>query len=483
MSDPKPLTRKELAEFLPTQRAIKAFEKLFDLVPSSFEDLEIGVNDASGKTAQALASLDSIASSLELLSSALLPQPTAQEDNLEPTNHAYSEIGEINNTLAVATSPYFVVVDSLLDLPAPVSGVITLANNYTYYFVNTVDLVGNRLVAGQNTTILGASSENCRIKSTGLGSTALITSAWSMPMRNITLEADVVLDLDASSNANQALDWSGVNFTDCATIGTIKTYNNFVMTCSAFLNSAGLTFDGTTGTIAFTQCLFDCASASTAIILPSTLTISRRFRIIYSSFVVGVGETGLSVSASAIIPNDSYILDTVNFSGGGTYTTGVAYSDNKALFVANKGISNSASIGFMTMQANATATTVGASSTDYKVSGTTTLESISQKFTMPTDNRLTYGGAITRDFRVLVTAALESSNNNVLGIYIAKNGTVLTNSSNFSTTSGTGKADNNISQTVVELATNDYLEVFISNETGANNITATYMSMIVEAIN
>ncbi len=37
--DPKPLTRKELAEFLPSMRAIKAFEKLFDLIPSSFNDI------------------------------------------------------------------------------------------------------------------------------------------------------------------------------------------------------------------------------------------------------------------------------------------------------------------------------------------------------------------------------------------------------------------------------------------------------------
>lgn len=394
-----------------------------------------------------------------------------------------SSITTINNTLAITTSPCFVVVDSLSDLPAPVSGVITLLDNYTYLIVNTVDLVGNRLVCGQNTTIIGTSSENCRIKSTGLGATALITSEWSLPLRFITIEADVALNLDASANANQALDWAGVNFTNCATIGTIKTYSNFIMSDSAFLSSGGLTFDGTIGTIAFNQCLFDTDTGQTAITLPSTLTVSRRFRIIYSSFVVAAGETGISVSTSATIPNDGYILDTVNFSGGGTYTTGVVYSDNKALFVANKGISNSASIGFMTMQANATATTVSASSTDYKVSGTTTLESISQKFTMPTDNRLTYGGAITRDFRVLVTAALESSNNNVLGLYIAKNGTVFTNSSNFSTTSGTGKADNNTSQTVVDLATNDYLEVFVSNETGANNITATYMSVIVESIN
>lgn len=39
MADPRPLTRKELAEFLPSQRAIRAFEKLFDLVPLELEDV------------------------------------------------------------------------------------------------------------------------------------------------------------------------------------------------------------------------------------------------------------------------------------------------------------------------------------------------------------------------------------------------------------------------------------------------------------
>ena len=36
MADPRPLTRSELAKFLPDQRAIRAFEKLFDLVPDEF---------------------------------------------------------------------------------------------------------------------------------------------------------------------------------------------------------------------------------------------------------------------------------------------------------------------------------------------------------------------------------------------------------------------------------------------------------------
>ncbi len=45
--DPRPLTRNELSEFLPNQRAIKAFEKLFDLIPSSINNIESEISSES----------------------------------------------------------------------------------------------------------------------------------------------------------------------------------------------------------------------------------------------------------------------------------------------------------------------------------------------------------------------------------------------------------------------------------------------------
>ncbi len=134
------------------------------------------------------------------------------------------------------------------------------------------------------------------------------------------------------------------------------------------------------------------------------------------------------------------------------------------------------------MQANATATTVSATSTYYKAAGTTTLESISQKFTH-SSNRLTYGGALTRDFRINVTATMTSGNNQELGVRIAKNGTTVSNTTSISTTSGTGKAEGAACQGVIQLATNDYLEIFVSNETATANVTVTYLSVIAEAVN
>jgi hypothetical protein len=367
----------------------------------------------------------------------------------------------------------FVFVFSKLDLPTPVSGVITLVDNYTYFITKTIDLTGDRLVGGTNSVIIGGSSENCILKSTGLSSsTALISSVYSLPIRNITITHGTALNLDGDGTTT-ALDWFGVNFTDCATVGTIKDYTNFVMSDSAFLNSGNLTFDGTIGTIGMSNCLFDCTSTSTALILPSTLTVSRRFRIIYSSFVVLSGETGINVDASATISNERYILDTVNFSGGGTYTSGVAYTDNKALFVNCVGITNTSTKGFMYMLNNTTDTTIGVSNVNVWVKATgTTTSGTNSKFTHTT-NRLTYNGAFTNSFLVTVNATVRSGGTNqLISIGVAKNGTTFAESEGIIRTTTSNVEHGGSTQAVVEMVANDYVELYVRN-TSSTDIRVT----------
>lgn len=81
-NDPRPLTRAELAEFLPNQRAIRAFEKLFDLIPfdlielfSQVEAATLEAGTSHAKTNEALSQLIRIANSLEMLATA----PTIQK--------------------------------------------------------------------------------------------------------------------------------------------------------------------------------------------------------------------------------------------------------------------------------------------------------------------------------------------------------------------------------------------------------------------
>ena len=379
---------------------------------------------------------------------------------------------------------YFVFVNTINDLPEPVGGVITLADNVTYFITSTIDLLGDRLVCGQNTTIIGGSSENCRIKSTGLSAaTALISSVWSLPMRNITIEHGTALNLDATANANQALDWFGVNFTDCAIIGTIKNYTNFILQDSAFLNSGGLTFDGTIGTIGATQCLFDCNTSNTAIILPATLTVTRRFRITYSSFIVLSGETAINVNASATIPTESYILDTVNFSGGGTYLAGLNHTSNDSLFINCTNITNTAVNGQLYMQGNATATVVSATNTFYKVLGTTTASADNSKFSH-SNNRLTCDAIISRKYLIQCFLSFTSGNSNVceFGFYDSQLAAVRTPSKTKSTANVSGRAENVGFACVVTMDSGDYLEIHASNTSAATNITVDNMNFVVTEI-
>lgn len=367
----------------------------------------------------------------------------------------------------------FVFVFSKLDLPTPVGGVITLVDNYTYFITKTIDLTGDRLVGGVNSVIIGGSSENCILKSTGLSSsTALITSVYSLPIRNITITHGTALNLDGDGTTT-ALDWFGVNFTNCATVGTIKDYSNFVMSDSAFLNSGNLTFDGTIGTIGMSNCLFDCATTSTALILPSTLTVSRRFRVIYSSFVALSGETAISVDAGATISSERYILDTVNFSGGGTYTSGVTYTDNKALFVNCVGITNTSTKGFMYMLNNTTDTTIGVANANVwvKANGTTT-SGTNSKFTHTT-NRLTYNGAFTNSFLITLNATVRSAGTSQsISIGVAKNGTIITESEGIVRTATANVEHGGSTQAVLEMVANDYVELYVRN-TSSTDIRVT----------
>jgi len=387
-------------------------------------------------------------------------------------NEVYTSINGVVTSLTPTSGlagSEFVFVFTKNDFPIASAGVITLANNVTYFITTTIDLTGDRLVGGTNNALIGGSSESCILKSTGLSSgTALITSVYSLPIRNITITHGTAIDLDGDGTTT-ALDWFGVNFTDCATVGTIKDYTNFIMGDSAFLNSQGLTFDGTIGTIGMSNCLFDCRTSGTAFILPSTLTVSRRFRVIYSSFVVLSGETGISVNASASIGEERYILDTVNFSGGGTYTSGVTYTDNKALFVNCVGITNTSTKGFMYMLNNTTDTTIGVSNVNVwvKASGTTTAGSNS-KFTHTT-NRLTYNGAFTGSFLVTINATTRSASaNQSISIGVAKNGTILAESEGIIRTTTANVEHGGSTQAVLEMTTNDYVELFVRNTNSAD---------------
>ena len=392
----------------------------------------------------------------------------------------------------------FIFVGSKNDLPTAVDGVINLKDNYTYFFTTTVDLEGDRLVAGDNTTILGGSSENCRIKSTGIATdVALLSSAYSLPIRNITFEAPYAINLVASNPSVHALDWFGVNFTNCAKVGIISSYNNFIMLDGAFLNSQDLTFDGTTGTVGFNQCLFTGQfppgnpSAKSILNFPSTFICRRRIRVTVCSFIVPPGYTGITVqdgvafqTAAGVYNPESFILQTCNFSGPGTklgISTHTDIDGTDAFYEGNRGINNSFVIGQYYMRGNDVQTSFASTNTYTKIAGiTTTAGARNSKFSH-TDNRLTCEAGVEREFltQVSLTFIPSAYTNCKLAIYDSSSGVGILTASEV-TIEGTQGDTRTVHFTDVHKhSLGEYLEIHISNLEDTNPITVVDLNVLV----
>jgi hypothetical protein len=379
----------------------------------------------------------------------------------------------------------FVFVGNKNDLPTAVDGVINLKDNYTYFFTTTVDLGGDRLVAGDNTTILGGSSENCRIKSTGIATdVALLSSHYSLPIRNITFEAPYAINLVASIPSVHALDWFGVNFTNCDKVGIISSYNNFIMLDGAFLNSQDLTFDGTTGTVGFNQCLFSgnfgLGGTKSILNFPSTFICRRRIRVTVCSFVVPPGYTGITVQDP-----ESFILQTCNFSGPGTKLGVSTHTDinlNDSFYEGNRGIQNTFVVGQLYMKDNVGITTFAASNTWTKIVGVTTTAGVTNSKFTATDNRLTCNAAIDRKYSIQATISFEAAANPIavkFGFYDSNVG--IRTASTF-----THLADNSISHVslndITELVENDYVELYAMNTDNDEGLRVVDVNFIVNQI-
>jgi hypothetical protein len=123
-------------------------------------------------------------------------------------------------------------------------------------------------------------------------------------------------------------------------------------------------------------------------------------------------------------------------------------------------------------------TTVAQSNTWYKLN-TTTTEGFKRNGLVHSNNRVTYTGETTQVFKLEGIVSVESGNNNQIHVAFFKNDNLHPCSEQEVTTSGSGRASNVAFQCLIELAQNDYIEVWTKNATGATNITLGNINVIV----
>ena len=390
-------------------------------------------------------------------------------------NENFSEIYGL-----VGTDSAFSFVNSKDDFPDAVAGVITLPAGSSYYITTSIDLEGDRISCAGVCALIGSSAEISILTSTGLDvGTPLLSSGFSINLSRVQIQdVGTAVSLNASSNIDQALDWSFVNFLNVETIGTITSYGNFVSNFVGILNSSQLTFAGTIGTISFSNSIFNTDANGTAILVDSGATISRRLRISDSAFVTLPGEFSLNVPLLASVPIDGYILNGVSFSGGGTYLVGIQTESLESNFSECTGINNSTYAAGYSMQDNAVETVIAEVDTPVKIAGTTVANSINQKFSH-SNNRLTYVGINSGFFKFDATISFTAGNNKRIGFYVAKNGVVIDESEIYRTTSGTNNTGALSVQALADISTGDYLEIWTENVTDTTNVTALSMTPIV----
>jgi len=183
------------------------------------------------------------------------------------------------------------------------------------------------------------------------------------------------------------------------------------------------------------------------------IKLSHNFTASADGLPILLNTTAASPTIASIVAGSGISIATVN--GSGIEITSIADQI----------------YGQVTMQGNATATTIATAGTAVKVAGTWVVQAESN-FTGNTTGRLTYNGSTTEvvSASVSITFSHAAGGTDDLAVYIAKNGSVITASK--LTRAVTGSAKGNVGTFFnVSMDNSDYLEVFVANDSGTNNIT------------
>jgi hypothetical protein len=271
---------------------------------------------------------------------------------------------------------------------------------------------------------------------------------------------------------------------DCAVVGAAK-YGTFTSMASLVFLNVG-TFDADDGiTIAGTDwnvirfANFGLTTTSATFIgidlgVATVNTLSYR-SMLMSGPAGAIAYKGAASSANIITGQLAKVSDS-NFTGAITPLSGITVDDIRWDFQSNDQIQDTMPDALVSLNGNATETVISSSSTPVKVTGTFVEERCSQ-FTCDTTGRATYDGErdLVTPVDISATVDAASGTNKDVEVYLALNGSVIANSGK------TIRVDSgsplNISVVwQLSLSENDYLEIFVENDTDTVNL------IVVDAI-
>lgn len=359
-----------------------------------------------------------------------------------------------------------IIVNEEADFPAAVSGVITLEANTEYYMTNDIT-TSSRFVLGSSTVLTG--SDGTLITLTYSGTGIMFTS-----VNNSNKIKDVIVSCTsgtfcAVSCASCQSVFQVVNTRVlCDTIGTIDgIYTASFQNIIWGVVTDGLTFLNNNSIISFFQNIGTLTAGTFVDLGTSTFD---GFTFSNSQGELPAGTILISGAADSGNVNSGGFATVINTraTGLGTPLSGITTSDSLWEFFANNGITDSINSLLATNAGNTV--TIAALNTPVII-GATWVSSHESRFEGTAGGRFTYTGKGAHvAISATITAELDGTpTDRNCTFYIFKNGTEVT-SSGIQRKLVTGSPGNLSLVWQEDLATNDYLEIFVENNESTEDV-------------
>lgn len=362
-----------------------------------------------------------------------------------------------------------VIVNTLADLPAAVSSVITLADNTMYVQADDLDLSTTRLVFGANTVYSGIDSLVVTLSYVG-----------TLPLFTLTNVTGSVKDINVTHPNSALFSYSDsgshvLRISDVTNTGS--SYGTFGGTSSGLrltnassqLTSNGLLFTGNWVALLFEPALSGLA-AGTFIDLATATFDSISINETNLTLVVGTFFLSGELNSANINAGGLGSVTLSRLKGGGTPLDQITEDDNLWEFNQNNAIRDTRANGLLSMQNNSSDTAIASADTPVLAAGTWTVGPVGQ-FTGSTAGRLTYTGGKPARLPITFSVSVEPavSTGIAMSAYIAIDGVIRSDSRR----QGTGSAGGPTSITLPwqeNFSTGTYVEVFVENNTNATDI-------------
>lgn len=377
-----------------------------------------------------------------------------------------------------------IVINSLADFPTPSGGVITLSANTIYRIAsNNVDVSPNRIVGSKGSVLNGFSTLTNTLTSNVTGDFISATDSMEISQLSINCPNATFVNYNSPTVQNGILGIILVTVISCDKIINSTNHGTLLVTNLGINSNTtnGISINGTCG---FT--LFDAVVIQNA---PGTVL---DFGTSVNS-VVEVNNLEIIPASAATIPIDGLSssgnispigignIRATNVLGTFSSTGNIVSSDLRWNFIHSNVFPDSVNRSYLTLPTNATVTVISAINTPVKILGTWT-DVINSRFTNDNTGRITYIGVkdVTSKISLHMELLKSGGGTDNYTLYIAKNGVVDSNLL-FKFSLSTATQPIIPLNGFISLSTNDFIEVFVENNSNLNNITAIQANYVVDA--